>query len=84
MYIITHGDIGVYRNDADKTEIAVLGEGDFFGEMALLGDPVRNATVLARGPGMLLRLRRRDVLALADTYPEIMQTLREVEDTRRA
>ncbi len=83
MYIIAHGEIGVYRDTTGKDEIAVLGEGDFFGEMALLGSQVRNATVRARSPGALLRLRRRDVLNLAKTYPEIMQRLREVENSRR-
>ncbi len=83
MYIIIHGDVGIYRLDADETEIAVLGEGDFFGEMALLGEHVRSASVKARGPSMLLRLRRRDILKLAKSHPEILQMLREVEDSRR-
>jgi CPA1 family monovalent cation:H+ antiporter len=44
LYIITHGVVSVYKGDK---EIAELSDGDFFGEMALLGDQVRTATVKA-------------------------------------
>ncbi|MCC7412558.1 MAG: cyclic nucleotide-binding domain-containing protein, partial [Gammaproteobacteria bacterium] len=45
--------------------LATLGTGDFFGETALLGDETRTATVVAEEPATLLRLNRREVLAVA-------------------
>ena len=60
-----------------------LSDGDFFGEMALLGDQVRTATVEASTPSTLLRLSRRDVLELAGKNPEVKQRLQEVDQARR-
>ncbi len=48
MYIITSGTIGVIKNiGEDEVILAKLKKGDFFGEMALLGDSKRTATVKA-------------------------------------
>ncbi|MDX8394869.1 MAG: cyclic nucleotide-binding domain-containing protein, partial [Mariprofundaceae bacterium] len=64
-------------------EVATLEDGDFFGEMALLGNHVRSVNVAALHACKLLRLRRDNVLELADRYPQINQRLREVEQQRR-
>lgn len=63
--------------------LARLRDGDFFGEMALLGDQVRTATVEASTPSTLLRLSRRDVLQLAGENPEIKQRLHEAIQMRK-
>ena len=63
--------------------LAELGEGEFFGEAALLGEHVRNATITAMRATTLLRLARHDVLALAESHPEIERRLREVDAARR-
>ncbi len=55
-------------------------EGAFFGELALLGDHVRTATVTALTPSALLRLTRREVVALASKNPEVRRRL---DDVRR-
>jgi CRP/FNR family transcriptional regulator, cyclic AMP receptor protein len=44
FFVITEGTA---RVSADGNELAVLGPGDHFGEIALLGDRVRTATVTA-------------------------------------
>ena len=81
LYIITRGQVEVIK---DGKCIAQLRDGDFFGEMALLGDQVRTATVRASIPTTLLRLRRRDVIALADTDPELKVRLEDAEEVRRS
>lgn len=81
LYIITHGLMTVFKGDE---VIAELRDGDFFGEMALLGDQVRTATVKAKTPSTLLRLRRKDVLSLADTDPELKHRLEDAQEVRRA
>jgi len=84
MYIILHGTLVVHRGSGDKSEeMALLEDGDFFGEMALLGDQVRSVNVTALHACKLLRLKRDDVLELAGEHPEIDQRLHEVEKQRR-
>jgi CPA1 family monovalent cation:H+ antiporter len=86
LYIISHGAVQVFMDNQYITE---LRDGDFFGEMALLGDHVRRATVKAKLPTRLLRLARRDVLRLAESEPELKNRLaeegrkRRQEDSRR-
>ena len=84
LYIITHGSVSVYRSDAggENQRVGGLGEGDFFGETALLGDPIRTATVKADTPSTLLRLTRRDILRLAESHPEVGERLEAARETR--
>jgi CRP-like cAMP-binding protein len=60
----------------------MLHEGDFFGEMALLGNQVRKATVTAVHACTLLRLTRRDVLKLSGEFPEVARQLKETGAAR--
>jgi len=84
LYIITRGRLAVFMADGggDLQPIGELGEGEFFGEMALLGDQVRTATVTATTTATLLRLNRRDILELAGEYPDINRCLEEARATR--
>lgn len=79
LYIITHGVVSVLKGN---NVMAELTDGDFFGEMALLGDQVRTATVKAKTPCTLLRLRRRDVIRLAGDYPDLKLRLNKIKGER--
>lgn len=84
LYIISQGVVEISHLEKGKQVfLAELRPGDFFGELALLGDQVRMATVVAKRPSTLLRLVHRDVLALADEYPEVGQRLKSAEEERR-
>lgn len=85
LYIIRHGEVSIGKRGryGEETTLARLRDGDFFGEMALLGDQVRTATAEARTPSTLLRLSRRDVLQLAAKNPEVKQRLNEAKETRK-
>jgi CRP-like cAMP-binding protein len=59
----------------DGTEVAEFGPGDFFGEMALLDEGPRHATVIADGPMNVLVLERREFWGLLDAAPSISKKL---------
>jgi ATP-binding cassette subfamily B protein len=96
--IIRQGDIGdrLYLIDRGRVEVVVAGgpageqqlntlhEGDYFGEIALLMDTPRTATVRALGPVQLLALSKADFLALLARQPEIAARLAPVVQSRLA
>lgn len=82
LYIINHGWVKVYRKEDESRTIAELRDGDFFGEIALLGDQVRTATVKAMMPSTLLRLTRKDVIDLAEQDHELRDRLEEANRQR--
>ncbi|MEK7477651.1 MAG: cyclic nucleotide-binding domain-containing protein [Candidatus Coatesbacteria bacterium] len=59
FYIVASGSVGVYRKRAflDK-QIARLGPGSYFGEMALLSRQPRSATVACEEDGVVFTLLR--------------------------
>jgi CRP-like cAMP-binding protein len=63
FYVIREGEVEVQVDDGGTPlTIAVLGRGDYFGEMALLHDAPRAASVVARTDVELLALDRTDFL----------------------
>jgi len=88
--VITEGDIGtcffvvatgrlVVKKRDEKGEqvvLAHLGEGEFFGEMALLATAPRNATVVAEEPSEVLVLEFEVLRALAGRFPHLATSLR--------
>jgi CRP/FNR family cyclic AMP-dependent transcriptional regulator len=60
MYVIQSGEVEVVQEmDAVEVPLAVLREGDFFGEMALFQREARAATVRAKGPVRVLTVDRK-------------------------
>lgn len=83
MYIIHSGRVGVYKQGDDaQYRAGALGRGEFFGEIALLGDHVRTATVRAETPTTLLRLKRQDVLRIARGVPVLEERLQKARLAR--
>lgn len=72
MYVIQQGQVEVLlrKGDADVC-VAVLGESDFFGEMALFDQEVRSATVRARGEVRILTLERKTFLRRIHEDPSL-------------
>ena len=75
LYIISRGEVTVYKTGQEDEPIAELKTGDFFGEMALLGEQVRTANVKANKLSSLLRLSRKDVLLMSESEPELKNRL---------
>jgi len=62
LYIVLSGRLKVMMSDADGKEVilTILGPGEFFGEMGLIDDAPRSASVIAIEPCELLAITRRD------------------------
>jgi hypothetical protein len=79
-YFIRDGEVEVVR-DADGREVVVarLGKGRFFGEMALLSNQPRNATVRAVAATELALLGKQNFLSMLSVMPaterDILQTV---------
>ena len=68
LHVVVNGELSVHRNG---TEIARLGAGNHFGEMALLNKRRRSATVIAETDVRLLVQERQDFLDLVNQDPMI-------------
>jgi len=60
LYLIESGSVEVFKKANGSTPVAVLSEGQFFGEKALLSDDVRSATCIAQTDAKCLELMRED------------------------
>ena len=67
----------------DGAHLADLGPGDFFGEMALLEEHRRSATVTATSDLTIVVMHERDFRAMEDEMPHVAGRLRGVMDDRR-
>jgi CRP-like cAMP-binding protein len=76
-------ELGTAEVIHDGMPIATLGPGDFFGEMALLEDQRRTASVVATSPIRIVVMHARDFRAMEDAMPEVAQRIRAVMDERR-
>ncbi|HEY5313934.1 MAG TPA: ATP-binding cassette domain-containing protein [Pirellulales bacterium] len=77
FYVIHHGHAEVLKQDESPGQlVATLKEGDFFGELALLNDQPRSATVVAKDPLELYVLSKEDFLATIRTSEPFDKQLR--------
>ncbi len=79
LYIIISGRLKVMMSDDEGREVilAILGATEFFGEMGLLDDSPRSASVVALEPCELLSLSKRDFKkCLQDNFELSMTVMR--------
>ena len=83
FYIIIDGKVQVFRQkDGLETEIAVLGPGQLFGEIALLRGTRRTASIRALTPVDLLVMRGDDFKAMAASSTQFNELLAGVMQQR--
>ena len=70
FFVLVKGSAEVRKG---RRRIATLGAGDFAGEIALLTDAPRTATVTTTSPVTALRATRKGFSALLETSPRIQQ-----------
>jgi CRP/FNR family cyclic AMP-dependent transcriptional regulator len=79
LYIILSGRLKVMMSDAEGKEVilSILGPGEFFGEMGLIDDSPRSASVVAIEPCELLSIAKRDFnKCLAENFEMAMAVMR--------
>jgi cAMP-dependent protein kinase regulator len=84
MFIVAGGSVRVYVRGTKgaNTQIRVLDEGEFFGEISLLSGQPRTATITAATPTELLELDRRTLDAIVVQHPQVPRTIKEVSARR--
>ncbi|MDC1527700.1 cyclic nucleotide-binding domain-containing protein [Gammaproteobacteria bacterium] len=84
LYLIARGVVRISREkDGKTTKLTSLFAGDFFGEMALLHDEVRSATVTSITPCTFYVLDRKDVEEVMAQQPSIRLALQRADQHRR-
>jgi CRP-like cAMP-binding protein len=81
LYVIVEGEVAVLAEGPPRVEMARLGAGSFMGEVALMTDQPRSATVQAVADAELLRIDRKTLSSVLSTHGEVLAAvLRFVRD----
>jgi len=78
-YLIRSGNVTlkVPGSDDEQHLRVTLGEGEFFGEVALLTGRPRTTTVYAKGAVELMELSRTDFEAISAEYPSVLEVVQD-------
>lgn len=73
LYFLIQGKVEVTTTDAhgEKIRLALYGDGDYFGESALLGDWRHSTSARTLAPSIFLTLERSRLRELLDASPEL-------------
>jgi CRP-like cAMP-binding protein len=78
-YVITQGQVEISKELAGrKVHLAYLGVGETFGEMSMIDEKPRSATVTAVTETLVSEIRRDDFFNSFQTHPEVALTLLKV------
>lgn len=77
LYVITSGKVKVFVSDENGKEIIlnILGPGEYFGELALLDDSPRSASVMTLEDSRFSVISRSDFQQCLVDYPDIAMSL---------
>ena len=81
FFVIEDGSAEVVR---DGEHVADLGPGDFLGEMGIVTQSPRNASVVAREPMRVIVLSEQDFRGVARSFPSVAEQIREAVRERSA
>lgn len=73
VYFIMSGKVKVYKtlNDGRLEELAILKDGEIVGEMAVLDDRPRSATVTALEPTEVMIVKKENFLSRMEQQPKL-------------
>ncbi|MBN2498192.1 MAG: cyclic nucleotide-binding domain-containing protein [Deltaproteobacteria bacterium] len=83
LFVVLRGDVEVKKREGDTlVPLALLREGDVFGEISLVKDTPTTATVIAGQAGELLFLSRKEFERQVKKNPALWATLTGISDER--
>lgn len=75
MFLVMKGNVSVIKGEGkeggQEIELAQIGTGDYFGEMALFEDAVRSATIRTAEDSRFLVLHKQEFTEIVREYPQI-------------
>ena len=73
LYVLLEGRVKVYASDADGREVIlnILEPGEYFGELSLVDDAPRSASVMSMGPVRLMMITKSEFKQCLAENPEI-------------
>ena len=80
LYVIQSGEAAVLKSveGGEPVQVNVLKAGAYFGEMALLGNEPRVASIQASTPLDVLAIAREDFLTLIGSFPELRRVFEDL------
>lgn len=83
MYWLVRGSVRVTSRDGEST-YAELRPGAFFGEIGILMDVPRTATIIAQSRSLVVRLNKEDLQKELPRYPQVERAIRDEASERLA
>lgn len=85
LYIIVNGQVEIFNEvDGKEQHITKLSKGEFFGEMSILNEKQRTATVRCLEPCDLLAIRKSDFGVLLANFTQLKDQIKATEEKRKA
>ncbi|MCU0849077.1 MAG: cyclic nucleotide-binding domain-containing protein, partial [Spirochaetes bacterium] len=76
FYLIREGEVKVFRHHENEEKlIAILTDGQFFGEMSLMTDERRNATVMTLSQTELVKISSENFISIVERDKDMMAEL---------
>ncbi len=83
LFLITEGHVQIFRQEAgQRIDLAIRGPGDLIGEMSLIDDSPRFATVFAREPVRAIVFPEDSITSLWLDHPDILIRIMAVVNNR--
>ena len=84
LYIIVKGEVEIYQERENKKNVlAILGKGEYFGEMSLLNERCRSATVGCLSAVDVIALKKSDFGILVSNFKKLKKDFEETQKMRR-
>jgi len=85
MYLIDQGSLGVYvaiEDDPEPKKIGEIGNGDIVGEMALIKNAPRSATIIAQADTRMMRIEKDAFKRVILQSPQMKQAVQALAEQR--